>query len=69
MDEVKLNLNEKHRGAFYLQDGEQRLGEMEIGINGEYLTVYHTEVIPEMEGRGWRRRCWTRWWPMPGKTS
>jgi predicted GNAT family acetyltransferase len=50
--EVKLRLNEKQHGAFYLMEGEERLGEMVIGISGDDLTVYHTEIFPQGEGKG-----------------
>ncbi len=35
MNEVKLNLNEKGHGAFYIMDGAEQLGEMVIGIFGK----------------------------------
>lgn len=52
MDEVKLTLNEKGHGAFYIMNGQERIGEMDISIQGDSLTVYHTEVMPEAEGKG-----------------
>ena len=52
MAEVTLTLNEKHHGAFYALNGDQQLGEMVISIQGKDMTVYHTEVIPEAEGKG-----------------
>ena len=52
MEEIKLRLNEKNHGAFYVMEGEERLGEMVIGIAGNDLTVYHTEVFPPGEGKG-----------------
>lgn len=52
MDEVKLSLDEKHHGAFYVTDGTKRLGEMVISVGKENLTVYHTEVVAEAEGKG-----------------
>ena len=52
MDDVKLNLNDKGQGAFYIKDGDKQLGEMVISISGKDLTVYHTEVLPEAEGKG-----------------
>lgn len=52
MSEVVLQLNEKGRGAFYSTDQGKRVGEMEINISEDHLTVYHTEVVPEMEGKG-----------------
>jgi hypothetical protein len=52
MDEVQLILNEHQRGGFYIREGETELGKMEIGISGDKLTAYHTEVNPAAEGKG-----------------
>ena len=52
MDEVKLKLNEKGSGFFYVMDGTARAGEMVVSVAGENLTVYHTEVAAEAEGKG-----------------
>ncbi|MBC7948678.1 MAG: N-acetyltransferase [Chitinophagaceae bacterium] len=52
MSDIKLNLDEKGFGHFYALDGEEQLGEMEISISGNNLTVYHTEVSPKAEGKG-----------------
>jgi hypothetical protein len=52
MEDVKLNLNKNGQGAFTIMDGEKQMGEMVISITGNYLTVYHTEVAPEAEGKG-----------------
>lgn len=55
MEEVKLTLNEQKQGAFYIMDGDEKLGEMGIGIAGSNLTVYHTEVSPKAEGKGYAK--------------
>jgi predicted GNAT family acetyltransferase len=52
MSEVKLKLDERGRGAFVIEEQEKQVGEMVIGISETALTVYHTEVDPEMEGKG-----------------
>ena len=52
MLEVKLQINESGKGAFLLEENNRRLGEMQVGISDKILTVYHTEVVPEMEGQG-----------------
>jgi len=52
MLEVKLQIDKSGKGAFILEEDHKRLGEMEIGISNNMLTAYHTEVIPEMEGKG-----------------
>jgi len=55
MSNVQLKLNEKGQGAFYLMDGEEEIGEMVISVSGKNLTVYHTEVAPQAEGKGLAR--------------
>jgi uncharacterized protein len=52
MDDVKLLLNQKRSGAFYIMDGEKEMAEMVVSIHEKDLTVYHTEVKPEFEGKG-----------------
>lgn len=52
MSEIQLKLDSRGRGAFYIQENDVKVGEMVVGISGTALTVYHTEVNPEMEGNG-----------------
>ena len=52
MEEVKLYLDEKKHGQFYITDNEGQMAKMEIGISENDLTVYHTEVLPKGEGKG-----------------
>ena len=52
MEEVKLKLDEKGHGHFFILDGEEQVAEMEISISGNDLTVYHTEVSSKAEGKG-----------------
>lgn len=33
-------------------EGEEKLGEMEIAVTEDTLTVFHTEVQPKAEGKG-----------------
>src|SRR3954469_25581345 len=56
MDEVKLNLNEKKQGAFYLMEGAEQMGEMVVSISGSNLTVYHTEVSAKAGGKGYAKK-------------
>lgn len=56
MEEVNLKLNDNNEGAFYIMDGSDLLGEMVISISGNTLTVFHTEVSPKAEGRGFAKR-------------
>src|ERR1700712_2207172 len=59
MDDVILNLNEKGHGAFYIMDGEEQMGEMVVSIDGNNLTVYHTEVSAKAEGKGFAKKLLT----------
>jgi len=59
MDDVKLNLNKNGSGYFYINDGEQKIAEMEIGVSANQLTVYHTEVLPKAEGKGLAKKMLT----------
>jgi predicted GNAT family acetyltransferase len=52
MNEIQLSLNDNGRGAFFIEVDGQRKAEMEIGISGSNLTVYHTEVADELKGQG-----------------
>jgi predicted GNAT family acetyltransferase len=52
MDEIKLRLDENGDGAFYIMDGAIQLGEMIVSVTTKNITVYHTEVAPEAEGKG-----------------
>ncbi|MFS8081837.1 MAG: GNAT family N-acetyltransferase [Ginsengibacter sp.] len=52
MENVKLILNKKGNGLFYINDNHERIGKMVIGISGNELTIYHTEVLPKYEGKG-----------------
>jgi uncharacterized protein len=49
---VELKLDAKGHGGFYIMDGDEELGEMEITINGDEMVVHHTEVSPKAEGKG-----------------
>lgn len=53
MDEaVQLKLDDQGNGAFSISEGSRQLGEMVVRERDHQLTVYHTEVIAEAEGKG-----------------
>lgn len=52
MNEVQLVVNSRGHGAFQIAEGGKKIAEMVIAIDAENLTVYHTEVAPEAEGKG-----------------
>jgi predicted GNAT family acetyltransferase len=55
MAEVKLNIQKGEPSAFELYDEGEKYGEMVFDIDGENLTVYHTEIDPEKEGKGYAK--------------
>jgi len=52
MEEIKLKLNGQGRGAFVIEEGVDKIAEMDVGIAGNNLTVYHTEVAEKLKGKG-----------------
>jgi predicted GNAT family acetyltransferase len=43
------------RGEIQLFSDDNQAGKMDISVIGNKLTVYHTEVNPEYEGRGFAK--------------
>ncbi len=60
MDAITLKLNDQGRGAFVIENGAALLAEMAIGIDGQNLTVYHTQVSEELKGQGIAAQLLTR---------
>jgi len=50
--EVRLQLETGGRGSFVIQPGSEPIAEMLFAIRGGMMIVYHTEVVPESEGKG-----------------
>ncbi|MEP6802912.1 MAG: GNAT family N-acetyltransferase [Flavobacterium sp.] len=55
MPEVQLKLDEKQHGGFHLIENDKKIGEMVLSISGTILTVYHTEVDEEFNGKGYAK--------------
>jgi predicted GNAT family acetyltransferase len=56
MEEIKLKLNEKGHGVFYIMDEGEQLGEMVVSVADSKLTVHHTEVLEKAEGKGFAKK-------------
>ena len=52
MEKVQLDLDKEGHGHFYIDENNEQIAKMIIGIYDTELTVYHTEVLPKAEGRG-----------------
>lgn len=55
METTKVILNEKGRGEVQLFSDDSKAGKMDISVHEPRLTVYHTEVDPQYEGRGFAK--------------
>lgn len=55
MAEIKLNIQEGEPSSFDIYDEDGKVGEMIFDIQDKDLTVYHTEVEPEKEGKGYAK--------------
>lgn len=56
MNDVQLKIDEKGSGSFYILENNEPVAEMVIGISKNDLTVYHTEVSPAFEGKGYAKK-------------
>jgi predicted GNAT family acetyltransferase len=52
MNDIKLSLNKEGRGAFFIEQDNERLAEMEIAVKDDNLIVYHTEVNERLKNQG-----------------
>ncbi|MFC5409578.1 GNAT family N-acetyltransferase [Larkinella bovis] len=52
MENIQFKTLGKGLSAFVIQEGEEKIGEMVVGLSDQYLTAYHTEVVPQKEGKG-----------------
>lgn len=52
MNPVTLKLNDEGRGAFVIDEGDERLAEMAVAVEDERLIVFHTEVSEKLRGQG-----------------
>lgn len=59
MEKVELQLDDQGKGHFYIMEEEKMIAEMVISISGDTLTVYHTEVVAEAEGKGLAKQMLT----------
>ena len=54
MEDIRIELNKRGDGAFYLLEDDKIMGKMLVGIADKELNVYHTEAM--IEGRGFAKK-------------
>jgi uncharacterized protein len=52
MSEIELKLESNGKGAFVIEEAGERIAEMAIGISGNNMTVFHTQVSDTLKGQG-----------------
>lgn len=55
MERTEVVWHHNHRGEIQLFADDQKVGKMDIAKTNGKLTVYHTEVNPEHEGKGFAK--------------
>ena len=56
MENIQLQIEDNGHGYFVFKEGAELLGEIVFHIAGKNLTVIHTEVITEAQGKGIARK-------------
>jgi len=56
MAEVKFESLENEPDAFNLYEEGKKIGEMIVEIKGDDMTVFHTEVDEDQEGKGYAKK-------------
>lgn len=52
MNLIELQLDSNMRGAFVINDGSNRLAEMNVAISDGNVIVFHTKVSDHLRGQG-----------------
>ncbi|OPC23962.1 acetyltransferase [Elizabethkingia anophelis] len=55
MERTEIVLNTNQQGEIQLFSDDRKAGKMDVSVAEGKLTVYHTEVNPEYEGRGFAK--------------
>ena len=52
MTDIQTDVPESGVGYFHIEEGPDRVAEMEVEVTGKEMSVFHTEVAPVLEGKG-----------------
>lgn len=52
MGTPEIKINEDGSGHFFILDENKQIAEMVFRLVGTHMTILHTEVLPEYEGKG-----------------
>ena len=54
--EIRFIIDTAGKGNFILMEGEEQWGEMDFSISDKKITVFHTQIAPQAEGKGLARQ-------------
>lgn len=57
MENVQLKFDSKGIGHFYIMEGNEQLGKMEVSILGSNLTVYLPKYLKKRQAKDMQRYC------------
>lgn len=60
MNDIELKLQDNGRGAFVIEEGQERVAEMALAIQRGNLIVFHTEVSEKLKGQGIAKQLFDR---------
>ena len=52
MNDIELKFESNQRGAFVIEENNERIAEMAFGRQDNNLIIYHTEVNDKLKGQG-----------------
>jgi len=52
MTSIQTDVPHSGVGYFHIEEGPDRVAEMEVEVIGNEMSVFHTEVAPVLEGKG-----------------
>jgi uncharacterized protein len=52
MSDIKIVFENNDRGAFVVDENDERVAEMVFARNGTNLIIYHTQVSEKLKGKG-----------------
>jgi len=55
MEKTTVVINTNNSGEIQLYSDDNKVGKMDISVQGDLLTVYHTEVDEEHSGKGFAK--------------
>lgn len=60
MNDVAIKMNNNSSGAFIIEHENKQIGEMSFLLKNQEISIDHTEVKPEFEGKGLAKKMFLK---------